>query len=100
LETSGVSAGRGNGIAISGATDVRVENCTIFGLGQDGMTLYAQDSAVVNSSISDCGCKGLTTSGGIPSELKPGAENFLFEPFLPKVINLPRQARDKHRKGL
>eukprot|EP01043_Picozoa_sp_COSAG02_P027177 COSAG02_NODE_1590_length_11791_cov_24.350239_2_plen_574_part_00 len=67
-----IAYGRANGVTMSGVTDVRVENCTVFGLGQDGMTLSGQESSVVRSSIQSCGCKGLTTSGGNPAQLKPG----------------------------
>lgn len=59
-------------LGMSDVTNVHAENCTVFGLGQDGMTLSGQDSSVSRSSISDCGCKGLTTSGGNPAQLKPG----------------------------
>lgn len=67
-----VAYGRANGVAMSDVTDVRVKNLTVFGLGQNGMSLSGQDSSVSRTSISDCGCKGLTTSGGNPAELKPG----------------------------
>ena len=72
LKNLKVAYGRANGVVMAGVNNVHVMNCSVFGLGQDGMTLSGQDSLVTQSSIYDCGCKGLTTSGGNPAQLKAG----------------------------
>ena len=50
-----VAYGRTEGIAASAISQVTVENCSVFGIGQDAVRISGTDSQFLDSEIHSCG---------------------------------------------
>ena len=49
-----------------------IRNCTVFGVGRDGITLNGTDSTIDAVSVHTTGCGGITTTGGDGRTLRAG----------------------------
>jgi hypothetical protein len=59
-----IAYGKAKGVVAKRVTSFLMTNCSVFGIGQDGMELSGDNSEVTDSSVHNCGCAGLRTTGG------------------------------------
>lgn len=73
LDSVTVRHAKGTGISAVGVTSVSVTNCTVHGIGGDGVTIFqAWRSGISGSRIFDVGCTGVHVTGGNFTTLEPG----------------------------
>jgi len=73
LERLTLACSRGEGIQISGGSNVRVAGCTVRGLGTNGISVSGgTNHRVVSCDLFDLGESGVSVSGGDRKTLTPG----------------------------
>jgi hypothetical protein len=67
-----IGFGRKEGISAPAVDNVLIQNCTVYGLGTDGIGLNGSNSAIIGSEISHTGCSGVSAKGGDARHLIAG----------------------------